>query len=793
MHIKRRWFAMKLGVIKILAKPFLFARRGLLHLVLSCVFLFAAHQGHGQIWQGPDQGYWGNLGNWNGSVPGKDPDSPTFVRGALAFINSPFMGGAQTSTIFLDDQRFSIGVLIIDGNQVVRLESPAPSTLVLDRSLDPLLYVRGAGLDIGHNVNIELTDNNGTPIPLFLEEGSKLTMNGRFVGAGGIELKGPGTVILNALSVHDGETLIDAGSLEVTKNGGIAHNVRVASNGTLTNSGKIAGNVTVDAGQFESRGGEITGDLINYGGTIRLSGGHYSGGIFSNAGTLILAGEITTRNAGIKPTLLAKQIVAETSAAFDLRGDGVIGKSMTVQAQLVGIVLLRMANGTLLGLDGAETPIVDWTGDLLGDATALVLDFNLPPDALMLQGVQVPVLNINPANVAKVRVTGLPENSGLISAFLRYDGKSDTFSVVTVTNPALGGFIGTLGAVDRLINFTMERPIPSWENRTQSKGECNRGTWVSQVGGHSKMTSTTASLIDGSGPLRLPSEVALSYRGLQGGLNLGCASGPLGWDVSGGAIFGFNHGNSSQNLFKFAINPLDGSATTGSERHLQSVTNSVFRQGYGGVYLLATRADLTAEIKFVSDRTGYTFNSHAVNGASLPLKNAPMVSEGKTVSAKMSRRFHLGNGLSLAPTVGFNLSLKSATRLDFVDGDNLTVGSLTTDRHISRIAIIGAGLQQSKLSHDGRGARHISGAINFYGDVSQARRAQFQQLPKGAPVDLVTDTLGHFSEISVGLESHRQFKPGQMIERLDLSLRGDIKMSQKMSSLSLKAAIRLQF
>jgi fibronectin-binding autotransporter adhesin len=785
---------MKLEMIKSLVKLLRLARLGLLHLVFSSVFLIIAQQGRGQIWQGPDQGYWGDLGNWNGSIPGKDPDSPSFVRGALAFINSPFMGGAQTSTILLDDKHFSIGVLIIDGNQVVRLESQTPSTLVLDRPLDPLLYVRGAGLDIGHNVNIALTDNNGSPIPLFLEEGSKLTMNGRFIGPGGIELKGPGTVILNALNDYNGETLIDAGFLEVTENGGITNDVRIAANGALKNSGKIAGSVTVNGGQLESRGGEITGALINNGGAIRLSGGHYNGGIFSNAGTLTLAGEITTSNVGIKPTLSAKQIIAEPGAAVDLRGDGVIGRSMTVQAQLVGILLIRMANGTLLGLDGAETPIVDWTGDLVGDSTALVLDFNLPPDALMVQGVQVPVLNINRANVAKVRATGLPDNSGLISAFLRHDGKSDTFSIVTVTNPAIGGLIGTLGAVDRLINFTMETPIASRSNWPQAISECNRGTWVSQVGGHSKVISTTASLIDGGFQLRLPSEVALSYRGLQGGLNLGCVSSPLGWDVAAGAIFGFNHGNSSQNLFKFTVNPLDGSATARLEPgNMQSMTNSVFRQGYGGGYLVATRADLSAEIKFMRNRTDYTFSSYGVNGASLPLKNAPMISDGKTVSAKVSRQFHLGNGVSLVPNVGFNLSWKSATRLDFVDGDNMTVGSLTTDRHISRIAVIGAGLQQSTISHDGRGAHHIFGAINFYGDVSQARRAQFQQFPKGAPVDLVTDTLGHFSEISLGLESHRQFKPGQMIERLDLSLRGDIRMSQKMSSLSVKAAIRLQF
>jgi hypothetical protein len=430
----------------------------------------------------------------------------------------------------------------------------------------------------------------------------------------------------------------------------------------------------------------------------------------------------------------------------------------------------------------------------LGDPTALVLDFNLPPNALMAQGVQVPVLNINLANVAKVRATGLPESGGLISAFLRYDGTSDTFSVVTVTNPALGGLIGTLGAVDQLINSTMENPIPSWDNRAQSTNACNRGTWVSQVGGRSKGVSTTDSLIDARIRLRVPSEVALRYRGLQGGLNLGCASGPLGWDIAGGALFGFNHGNSSQNLYKFVVNPVDGRATTLTEPgNLQSVTNSMFRQTYGGGYLVATRADLTAEVKFMRDRTSYTFNSHSANGASLPLKNARMVSDGNTVSTKLSRRFHLGNGLSFAPSVGFNLSWKSGGRLDFVNADNLTVGSLMTHRHESRIAFMGAGLQRSTMSHDGRGAHHIFGAINFYGDFSQARRSQFQQFAIGAPIDLITDPLGHFSEISFGLESRHQFNQGQTIERIDFSLQGDIGLSNKMSSLGVKAAIRLLF
>lgn len=656
---------------------------------------------------------------------------------------------------------------------------------------------------------------------------------------GGLNVTGGAAEVLGTGSVG-GATSLGGGSLD---NAGTLAGLSIAG-GDAANTGTIGGATSLTGGSFVNTGGTLTGALTNTGGAVTLLGGTYDGGIantagtlmasgtmagantsitnadqmmvtaalnqgggnltssgtvtldadYTNIGTLALSGTLTTTGPGVTPTLQAATIDGSPGARFALRGDGIVGQGLSIDADLTGSARMEMAGGVLQGAAGADTPVIDWTGELPGAADSLVLDFGLPAGGLVLQGLEIPVLQVTSGNVSGVSATGLPDAGGLVSAFLSYDDPTNTFNLVTATNPALGGVAGTVAAVDALIGTVVNRPTGAFVGPPLFETECIRGAWARGVGGRATGTTTTDSFLGAGGRLSLPSDVTVTYRGLQGGFDFGCYRAPEGWDIAGGITFGVNDGSSTQNVFNFTVDPVTGRATLlKGPGNLLSVTRGDFRQRYGGAYIAAARGDWFGEMQLRRERTRYTFDSRGVAGAPLPLNNARFNNDGTTLSGSISRGFRLGDGLSLTPTAGFGLTRTSGGTLDFVDAGGVAVGSLTTDSHTNRILFVGAGLGRGEVADDGFSATSRFVSVNFYGDFSPARRAQFVQAGGGAPIDLSTARQGSFGEVSVGISHFRIFETESGFNQLDVSLRGDLRFSNKIRSYGVTAQMRLQF
>ncbi|WP_018699576.1 autotransporter outer membrane beta-barrel domain-containing protein [Amorphus coralli] len=122
---------------------------------------------------------------------------------------------------------------------------------------------------------IDFADPFTTDMPVFLRNASMIaaadtaTFNAALTGPGSLTLNGAGTVTLNGANSYSGATIVQSGTLAVTRS--LASAVTVQSgatfdlSGTLAVSGTSAPVVTVDSGGFFDLTGSVTGDVSNAG------------------------------------------------------------------------------------------------------------------------------------------------------------------------------------------------------------------------------------------------------------------------------------------------------------------------------------------------------------------------------------------------------------------------------------------------------------------------------------------------------------------------------------------------
>ncbi|WP_414475563.1 autotransporter-associated beta strand repeat-containing protein [Microvirga sp. M2] len=127
---------------------------------------------------------------------------------------------------------------------------------------------------------------------LIVDERGVGTYRGTIDGSGGLTKRGAGTLTLGGLNTYAGETLIEAGTLQV--DGTVTHDARVAAGATLSGSGQIQGTVTVADGGTLAGGG----DLLRMG-ALQLGAGALTDAILADASTpaFQVAGDLTLAGA----------------------------------------------------------------------------------------------------------------------------------------------------------------------------------------------------------------------------------------------------------------------------------------------------------------------------------------------------------------------------------------------------------------------------------------------------------------------------------------------------------------
>ena len=688
--------------------------------------------------------------------------------------------------------------------------------------------VSGGGLTSGGTIGGDLALSNGTVDNTGTITGGATVASGALTTAGSIggPLQVDGGTAANTGTIG-GDAAITDGVLETA--GSIAGALQVGG-GTATNTGSVGNTVTVAGGTLNITGGSYGGGISNTGGTLNAAGAmggansdiasangmnvtgalnqgggalNLTGGTLSLAadhtgiGTATLGSRVTTASTGIRPTFAAGTISGGPGAVIDLSlVDGGGGQELDIIGDLVGELTILYPTERLQGALATLTPVVSWDGLLPagvdGVPGPLVLDF-ASADQFLLIGTTIPVLEVNAVTpTSGVSADGLPATGGLVSAFLTFDDPTRTFNLVTTANPALGGVAGTVATVESLIGTVINRPTGAFVGPPLFETDCIRGAWARGVGGRARGDSDTTV----AGPnITVPSEVSVSYRGIQGGFDFGCYRAPEGWDIAAGITFGLNEGSSSQDVFNLNVNPITGVVTQGA---LASVTRGDFRQAYGGAYLAAARGDWFGEMQVRRERNRYTFtNTAVIAGGGLPLAAQRYTSDGTTVSASISRGIALPNGLSLTPTAGFGITRSSGGSLPFTDAGGTAFGRLDTESHTNRIVFVGAGLGRAEVADDGFSATNRFVSVNLYGDLSPSRKASFTQFGTGgAPdstVQFSTARQGNFGELSVGVSHFRIIQTETGFNQLDLSLRGDLRFSRNVRTYGITAQARLQF
>lgn len=773
-------------------------------------------------------------------MPGANPDAPDFVPGDIVTMNTPFAGEAGRGEVTLGGQRFSIGSLLVFGEEGLRLED---GVLAFQQGARPLFFVADGALEIADDLTIELRD--GTPF--FMGEGARTTLDGTFMGDGGLEKAGPGTLVLGTASMHRGPTLVSGGTLEIGDRASLAGDVAV-SGGTLVNSGSIGGDVAVNAGAFTNAGGTIRGRLQIEGGVVTLEGGTLEGGLTNtggelrvsgavteaaiaiendrrmtisqpmdlnggtlmNTGTLVLGadltgvsvlrqdGTVTTSGPDARPRLVANEIRGGAASLFDLRGDGVVGLGLAVEANLSEGARLAFASGELTGVVGAETPRIDWTGTLPTEEGAVVLDFGLDPGDVAIQGQRIPVLRVTAPDVSGVSAVGLPGAGGPVTAFLRFDSASRTFEIVTAASPSLGGVIKAVDTVDRLIDpafrttgQAMALRTRREDGRAEPRGDCLPGASLRGLGGRSSAKRIAHSSLGDGTALSQSEDVRIRYLGVSLGIDMGCRAVVGGWDMAGGVHFGWIEGSTSQDVRDFTVDPLTAILIPREgPGAILSALRSDFSQFRGGGYLAFAQAGWIGEIHLDHAHTRYTFDS--VGAAPLPLDGVGLSTDRTTVTGRVSRVFDLGGGLSVMPGAGLAVARSASRTVHLIDPGSVSAGRLELERHTSLLAVGGVGLEYRQDNGRGSSSTRYSLDAELVGDLGAGRRATYTQAG-GASNRLSTEPLRGFGRVGAGVTHSRSFGSGRPFDRLELSFRGDVRAHQGIRGYGGGAQVRLEF
>lgn len=595
------------------------------------------------------------------------------------------------------------------------------------------------------------------------------------------------TGITSALSVINSGTFEAEGTLDadVTNNAGGTFSTTAALNGggeTFTNDGTlnvINGGYTSLASLTNNEVVNVTGQTLSATSVtnndrIILTSGTI-GGAFTNApdpvaGDPYTGGQIQFNGASILSTgSISGGRLDGTSAGADL--DTADSFTLSAGTTLSGVTSILNVNSTAQDADqiiatgatisGGQYIFRELGGVALGNRSTVVVGSN----------------NVTGFTVQNANGTATAFGGAVVYSLVA-DGAD--LALVQETSAGIGGIAAGVSLTQSLIGNVVNRPTSPFASGLAAEEGCSRGGFARGTLGKASIEGSSTNSVS-----TRTSTVNADYYGVQGGYDFGCNDGRFfggGWDAAFGALVGYNSGSTDQPVLVNTGLGVDSVAST---------TLTDFDQTYVGLYAVASRERLTADVQLRFDNTKFQL-SERVNPdfLGLGLSNEPEFdTDTVTFTARLSYQIPLNDkGLAFVPTGGFAYSRTSDASVTFDNGDVLALDSFT-----STVGFVGGTIAKQSVSEDGLSGQAFFGSVNYYNDFGDDRTSTFTS--GGATEQISSSNIGGFGELSVGWNYVRILENGPAgAKQLNANVRADARFGGSVSdSYSLTAQVRLSF
>jgi hypothetical protein len=542
------------------------------------------------------------------------------------------------------------------------------------------------------------------------------------------------------------ETGTSVGAAQTTNKGTITAIGQTAFTGLLANEGtfnmaSVTGSAAPAAATF---GGLVTNSgTLNGNGVLLFSGG------LVNSGTLDLTGNASATD-------------RVSIGGVGLSGNGDLKFDIDLSTENGLTDQITMATGAFI------------TGEVS-------LSFNLLGDGIVGQTSELVLIDVADGDPGDFTLA--PGSIADPRGFLIYDVALNSTGDVVVQdglNPAFAGVAGNVVLTQSLIGSIVNRPTSPFVAGLAYEDEepCGAGVWGRVTGG-SANSSGTVNQEDGRSD---NGTITASYAGVQLGGDYACFNGAInGWDLAVGGIFGINAGSTSQPVFA-----IDTDTSTGLSTNQVASTSVDFDQIYAGMYVTAVNGPVAVDLQYRVEGTDFSADNSSVG-----LTNATFSSEATTLSGAVSYFYPIAEtDLTFVPTVGFAYTQVSTGGINF-DG----FGSLAVQDFDSQVGFAGATIAKSSFGDDGVSATRQFLSATIYSDFADDPLSTFTPSDGSGARNLISQNLGTYGELSVGLNYVRILQPNELgsVKQFSASVRADARYSDRLESYGVTGQVRFQF
>ncbi|WP_424972999.1 hypothetical protein [Dinoroseobacter sp. S76] len=404
----------------------------------------------------------------------------------------------------------------------------------------------------------------------------------------------------------------------------------------------------------------------------------------------------------------------------------------------------------------------------LADGETVAVAFNALGSSDMVDGDLMPILVNTPDAIVDADFSALDASSGLFDYTLTTE---DNLTYALQSNVsqdvmAIGaGFAATQSLIGAIVSRPEAPPTTPRDARRAPEALCGYGGWgrltggdlESETGFHSDTTRGT-----------LPTD--LDYAGVQLGADMACLNDRFGgWDLTFGGFLGFNSGQADTRSMAGA--PL---------------TRTEFDQSYAGLYLVAERGPLFADLQLRYEDMGFDVQSGG--GSELDLDTG-YDATALTLSGAIGYQWQVPGtaGLSVTPRAGFSLSRSETDQIRLGDAAVLEIDESDQQR-----AFAGLTLARSFDPASAVGALHLFGSLTYHADLSDGYDAALLS-PEASTFRV--DGIGDYTELSAGISLARVFGAERAgpARHLNAALRVDALSGESVDGWGLTGEIRFQF
>ena len=679
----------------------------------------------------------------------------------------------------------------------------------LDSTVTGTLANTGTVDVTGGDLTVSSFTNAGT---ITVSGGNTLTSGSTGTVASGGTLAVTGSTVVADVTADAGSTLSFSGAtidgdLTVATDLTARNNLDVTGNMALTSAAEAimaSGDLTVGntfdiaaSTSFElSTGTTLTATETNNAGTFTARDITAIDGTFTNTGTL----NITNLSAGSGPIALAP-LTPPTGTTFvgQVNNTGTINSTGTLNfdggLDNQGILDLSSTNES-------PTDIVTIGGSGLTGSGQLVFDIdlsegNVASDQIVMGAgafvtgevnLSFNLLDVVDARDIDVTLVDLDENQDLSAFTFSSDEVVDERGILSYTiglsdggdlviqdglSSGLSGLAGNIVLTQSLIGSIVNRPTSPFVTGLAFEDEdpCGYGVWSRATGGFADTTGTVTQ--EGRSPIE--GTISATYGGIQVGSDYACFNGAVsGWDLSMGGIMGVNIGSSTQPVFG-----LDQKTTI-------STTGVGFDQLYAGLYATAANGPAAFDLQYRLETTDFS-----ATNSTLGLNGEKFSSEASTLSGAASYFYSIPESdLSIVPTAGFAYTQVETGPISF---ENL--GDLDVKDFDSSVLFVGATLAKSQFGDDGVSATRQFFSATVYSDLADDPTSIFSPADGSDDVELTSQNLGTYGEISTGINFVRILQPNELgnVKQVSASARADVRYSDQLESYGITGQVRFQF